>query len=198
MKRRSLIVPPSQWMPDISPVSPPALPVVAERGGTQLRTPLPVLVVDTREQDPLDFEPYQHWFSGIRRKALEVGDYSIEGMERNCAVERKSLSDLVRSFTEDRQRFVARLKEMATFSTRLLVVVASAGKVLTPYEFSPARPNQIMQSLEAVMVGLRIPVLFAETHEIASRMTAWHLYVAHLYEWLEQNGYERVLADNDL
>jgi len=37
-----------------APVPPPIIPGLAERGGTQLKTPRPVLLVDTREQNPLD------------------------------------------------------------------------------------------------------------------------------------------------
>jgi hypothetical protein len=64
-------------MPEISPVNPPALPAVAERGGTQLRTPLPVLVVDTREQDPLDFEPYQFSAESL---GVDPGDEERAGL----------------------------------------------------------------------------------------------------------------------
>jgi len=35
-----------------APVPHPAIPVLAERGGTQLRTPRCTVVVDTREQNP--------------------------------------------------------------------------------------------------------------------------------------------------
>ncbi|MDR3747060.1 MAG: integrase core domain-containing protein [Acidobacteriota bacterium] len=42
-----------------NPVPPPAIPVLAERGGTQLKTPRPVLVVDTREQNPFDFSRFE-------------------------------------------------------------------------------------------------------------------------------------------
>lgn len=101
MNKRRLIDSPLGWA-NVSnfPVAPPHLPVLAERGGSQLKTPLPVLVVDSREQDPLDFRPYARWFGGIKTTKLDLGDYSIEGMEDRCVVERKSLSDLVKSFTQ--------------------------------------------------------------------------------------------------
>src|SRR6476660_3745177 len=78
------------------------LPVLAERGGTQLKTARPVLLVDTREQVPLDFSRFEGWFAGIERKALKLGDYSIAGMEDICVVERKELPDLVHSCTTER------------------------------------------------------------------------------------------------
>ena len=42
-----------------APVSHPVIPVLAERGGTQLKVPLPVLLVDTREQNPFSFSRFQ-------------------------------------------------------------------------------------------------------------------------------------------
>jgi len=96
-KRRTLITSPLAWQLTADPVAPPVVPVIAERGGTQLKTPRPVLVVDTREQVPLDFSRFEGWFAGIEKKALKLGDYSIVGMEDICVVERKDLSDLVHS-----------------------------------------------------------------------------------------------------
>jgi ERCC4-type nuclease len=199
MNKRRLITSPLEWanMKSI-PIPPPLIPAIAERGGTQLRTPLPVLLADSREQDPFDFQPYAHWFAGIKRAPLELGDYAIEGMEDRCVVERKSLSDLVKSFQCDREVFVRRLRLMAEYHDRLLIVEAPLSQVRSRYEHSSANPNQITQSLFAVIVGLRIQTLFAETHDQGAEMVAWYLYNAHLYHWLEQNDHDRTIADNDL
>ena len=50
------------------PVAPPPIPALADRGGTQLKTPRSVLLVDTREQQPFDFSRFQHWFAGVERE----------------------------------------------------------------------------------------------------------------------------------
>jgi hypothetical protein len=50
------------------PVPHPAIPVLAERGGTQLKTPLPVILVDTREQNPFDFSRFEGRFAGIEKR----------------------------------------------------------------------------------------------------------------------------------
>jgi hypothetical protein len=64
-RRRTLITCPLEWQMTAAPVSAPRIPVVAERGGTQLKTPKPVLLVDTREQKPFDCSRFAGWFSGI-------------------------------------------------------------------------------------------------------------------------------------
>lgn len=197
-RRRTLITSPLHWQMAALPVAHPALPVVAERGGTQLRTPRPVIVVDTREQNPFSFARFGGWFSSVEKRALALGDYSVAGLEDSCVVERKDLGDLVRSFTVERPVFVERLRRMSAFPDRLLVVTAAASQVKSRYEHSPANPNQITQSLIAALAGLRVPFLCVETHELGEEIVASYLYQVHLYHWLEANGDGRRLADDDL
>jgi hypothetical protein len=49
-KRHTFISSPLAWQMTDAPVRPPLIPVLAERGGTQLKTPRPVILVDSREQ----------------------------------------------------------------------------------------------------------------------------------------------------
>jgi ERCC4-type nuclease len=197
-KRRTLIPSPLQWQMHAAPVAHPALPVLAERGGTQLRTPLPTAIVDTREQNPLSFRRFRGWFAGIESRALKLGDYSIAGMEESCVVERKDLSDLMCSFSENRSVFVARLRRMSTLPHSLLVITAPLSQVKTAYPYGRVSPNQITQSLIAVLAGLRLPFICTETHELGEEIVASYLYQTFLYDWLERNGHGRYLADGDL
>jgi len=198
MRRRTLITPPIKWRMTALPVAPPSIPVIAERGGTQLRTPKPTIVTDTREQNPFSFERFHSWFSGIERRALEVGDYSVAGLEDRCVVERKDLNDLVRSFGMERPAFIKRLRRMSEFPDRLLVVTAPLSQIKSRYEHSPANPNQITQSLIATLAGLRVPFLCVDTQELGEEIVASFLYQVHLYHCLGTNGHGRRLADDDL
>ncbi len=180
------------------PIPPPTIPVLAERGGTQLKTPCPVVLVDTREQNPLDFSRFKGWFAGIERKALKLGDYSIAGLEEVCVVERKDLSDLIHSFTSDRCVFIHRLRQMAQYPHRLLLVTSTLGAIKSPYSIAGVNPNRITQSLIAMLAGLQIPFLCSETHALGEELVASYLFQVHLYQWLEANDYGRFLTDNDL
>jgi len=84
-RHRTLIASPLKWQMSAAPVSHPAIPVLAERGGTQLKTPRPVVLVDTREQNPFDFSRFEGWFAGIEKRALKLGDYSVAGLEDHFA-----------------------------------------------------------------------------------------------------------------
>jgi ERCC4-type nuclease len=200
MKRRatSLIKSPLDWHMVAAPVPRPAIPVLAERGGTQLRTPRPTVLVDTRERNPFDFSRFAGWFAGVEKKTLKLGDYSIATLEDSCAVERKDLADLVHSFTAERALFVNRLRLMSAYPQRLLVITAALSTVKSSYAFSNVNPNRIMQSLIAVLAGWSLPFVCAETHELGEEIIASYLYQVHLYHWLDSNGYGRYLADNDL
>jgi ERCC4-type nuclease len=197
-RKRTLIASPLAWTMQPTPVSPPLLPVVAERGGTQLRTPLPVAIVDTREQNPLSFRRFRKWFDRIEHRALPLGDYSVEGMEDSCVVERKDLADLIQSFTTNRSVFVNRLRRMSERPHSLLVVTVPLSEIKSEYPYRAANPNRITQSLLAVLTGLRLPFICTETHELGEEIVASYLYQTFLYDWLDRNGHGRYLADGDL
>lgn len=197
-RKRTLVPSPLQWSPSLSPVAHPPLPVLAERGGTQLRTPLPVAIVDTREQNPLSFRRFKGWFAKIERRALKLGDYSVAGMEDFCVVERKDLADLIGSFTTNRSVFIKRLRRMAELPHSLLIVTSSLTEIKSEYPYRAANPNRIAQSLLAVLAGMRLPFICTDTHELGEEIVASFLYQTFLYDWLDRNGYGRYLADGDL
>jgi len=197
-RRRTLIMSPLEWQMMAAPVPAPRVPVLAERGGTQVKAPKAVLVVDTREQNPLDCSRFPGWFAGIEKRALALGDYSVAGLENECVVERKDLGDLVHSLTTERPVFISRLRRMASYPHRLLVITAALSQVKSKYPFSAADPNRIMQSLIAVLAGMGVPFLCTETHDMAEEVVASYLYQIHLYHWLEANDFGRFLADGDL
>ena len=197
-RRRTLIPAPLAWTDTNLPVPHPPLPVVPERGGTQLRTPLPVAIVDTREQNPLSFRRFRGWFSKIEYRALPLGDYSVKDMEDTCVVERKDLADLICSFTTNRTVFINRLRRMADLPHSLLVVTSSLTEIKSEYPYRAASPNRITQSLIAVLTGLRLPFICTDTHELGEEIVASFLYQTFLYDWLDRNGYGRQLVDGDL
>ena len=197
-RRRPLIASPLEWQMTALPVPHPVIPVLAERGGTQLQTPHATILVDTREQNPFNFSRFKGWFAGVENKALTLGDYSIAGLEDACVVERKDLSDLVHSCTVDRIAFVKRLRLMARYPHRLLVVTSPLSQVKSRYAHTNLDPNRVMQFLVAVLAGLQVPFVCSETHELGEELVGSYLYQVHLYHWLESNDYGRSLADSDI
>ena len=197
-RRRTLITPPLEWQMTAAPVPHPVIPVLAERGGTQLKTPKPVFLVDTREQNPFDFSRFEGWYAGIEKKPLKLGDYSVAGLEDVCVVERKDFPDLIHSLTSNRRVFINRLRLMRRYAHRLLVITSTLSQIKSSYPQMSVSPNRVIQSLIAILAGLQVPFLCTETHELGEELVASYLYQVHLYRWLETNDYGRYLADNDL
>ena len=197
-RRRSLIASPLEWQLTAAPVPHPVIPVLAERGDTQLQTPRATLLVDTREQHPFNFARFRGWFAGIEKRALPLGDYAIAGLEDVCTVERKDLSDLVHSCTADRAAFLKRLRLMARYPHRLLVITSTLSQIKSPYAHASFDPNRTTQFLIAVLAGLQVPFVCSETHELGEELVGSYLYQIHLYHWLESNDYGRFLSDSDI
>ena len=193
-----MIMSPLEWQMTAAPVPHPIIPMVAERGGKQIKAPKAVLLVDTREQNPLNFSRFRGWFSGIEKKALKLGDYSIAGLEDICLVERKDLSDLVHSCTADRSAFINRLRLMARYPHRLLVITSTLSQIKSPYAHAKVDPNRITQFLVATLAGLQVPFVCSETHELGEELVGSYLYQVHLYHWLESHDYGRLLTDDDI
>jgi ERCC4-type nuclease len=200
MKKRAptLIKSPLTWHLADAPVAPPLIPVLAERGGTQLKTPRANIIVDTREQNAFVFPRFEGWFSGVEKKPLKLGDYAVAGLENLCVVERKDLPDLVHSLTVARSVFIKRMKRMSGYPHRLLVITAPLSQIKAPYPHSAASPNCIFQSLIALLTGLNLPFLCTDNQNLGEEVVASYLYQIHLYNWLENNDYGRFLADGDL
>lgn len=197
-RRRPLIASPLEWQMSAAPVPHPVIPVLAERGGTQLQTPRPTILVDTREQNPFNFSRFRGWFAGIENRALPLGDYSVAGLEDACVVERKDLSDLVHSCTVERTTFVHRLRLMARYPHRLLVITSPLSQVKSRYAHTNFDPNRVTQFLVAVLAGLQVSFVCSETHELGEELVASYLYHVHLYHWLEFHDHGRFLSDDDI
>lgn len=90
------------------------------------KIPVPPIIVDTREQVPWGFD-----HPTILQK-LDVGDYSVMGMERHVCVERKRFGEFYNCLTNDRDRFEREILKAGEFLFRLHIVVeASLWQVIT-------------------------------------------------------------------
>jgi len=110
-----------------NPVPPPSRRLIVKRGGHSItrQIPKPVVLVDTRERDPLTFVSFPNWIGGETRQKLGAGDYSVEGMEGLLALERKTLSDLITTVMQFRPRFFRMCERLAQCRWKALLIEAS-------------------------------------------------------------------------
>jgi len=183
---------------EYGPVPPSQSPLRVRQDGKTIRIPRPVVVIDSQEHMGYKFERFTNWFSGTIRKRLPVGDYTLQGMEEEVIVERKTVPDLVNSIIQERNDFIKKCERLSTFKKSCLVVEESLSNVKTPYEDSQAHPNAVFGSLLAAQERWNIPVYFLDNFVLAEEFVASMLSKYHAYRWLEINGYERCLIEGDI
>jgi ERCC4-type nuclease len=141
--------------------------LVVKRNGHSItrKIPKPVVLVDTREQDPLSFDRFPNWIAETKKQKLDAGDYSVQGMEHLLLLERKSLSDLISTLMQNRKRFFKSCELLAGYRWRALLVEASYEDIKSPYDegYTEAHPNAVSGSLDALEVKFGIPVIYART-----------------------------------
>lgn len=142
---------------------PPRSPV----GATDVE---PVIVIDSREQNPL-------MFSKLAKVAgtLMTGDYSILGLEELFSVERKSIDDLVNCCcTGNRDRFARELHRLRGFRFKRLLVVGSEEAILAARYRSNIKPQAVIATLGAFEIRYDVPVVFKPTpQEAAAQIERW-------------------------
>jgi ERCC4-type nuclease len=185
----------------------PATRLLIKRNGRSLLRsagiPKPIVLVDTREQQPLPlFASHRYWIGGERRVALKSGDYSVEGMERLLTLERKSLADLVDCTVNQRKRFIACCARLAQFRWKAILVEASYEDIKSGWDTDEIQcdvhPNSVCGLLDAIEAKFGIPIILtSRRRELATERAASWLSKHFTYWWLEQNGHGRVLIDSD-
>lgn len=186
------------------PVPPPSGRLLVKRAGRSItrQIPKPTVVIDTREQSPLCFRRFPNWIATSERRKLDVGDYSVSGMETEIVLERKSLTDLITTVMKNRTRFFRMCEQMATYRWRALLIEASYEDVKSPYgeEYNTqAHPNAVSGTLDAVEARFGIPVIYTSVDRaLAEEKAASWLSKHFTYWYLERNGMGRVLQEGDL
>jgi ERCC4-type nuclease len=128
--------------------------------------PPPVVIVDTREQEPYSFDSAH--VTCVRR-ALPFGDYSLQGHESAIAIERKSLEDFVASTITARARFRRELRGLAEYDLGCVVVEASLEDILARRYRAGAHPSAVVGAALSIIVDHGVPVFFCGDRQIACR-----------------------------
>jgi DNA excision repair protein ERCC-4 len=127
------------------------------------------IVVDTREQSPFSFADYDCTaISGT----LTTGDYSVVGLENRCAVERKSLDDLLGCLTgEGRDRFERELQRSKGLDAFAVVIEASMQDMAEHKYRSRMKPHAALQSVLAFTMRYRVPFIWSGSRNGAEYAT---------------------------
>lgn len=122
---------------------------------TEFATRPYTIIIDTREQSAFSFRDIRSdsregggpIILKTERKALKSGDYSIDGVQERCAIERKSLEDLFHCVGSDRERFLKQLERLNELECAALVVEADWPRVLKGCPHSQLKPKTVYRSV---------------------------------------------------
>ena len=98
--------------------------LIVRQNQQTVRVPKPTVIVNTTKQAPYNFLRFQNWIDGTMHKALNIGDYTIDGLEQLVVVEQKSLQEMVLSLSVNRKVFLERCAFMSEVPHKLIVVEA--------------------------------------------------------------------------
>ena len=148
------------------------------------------IVVDSHERYPYRFATQQVTTS---RRGLPCGDYGVVTQGRLVAsVERKSLVDLVSSLTGGKLRFA--LAELAALPRAAVVVEDRYSQVFTQ---DRVRPALVADGLAELQVRWpNVPIVFAETRQLAEEWTYRYLAAAHTWAQTETAALARLAPFN--
>lgn len=162
---------------------------LATNEGTETMKKL-AIVVDTREQEPLDFTPYPD--VAITRAKLWPGDYSLRAATNLVAIERKSVSDLVGTMKEGYagiaattpRRFDCELKALRGYclnGQKAMILVEPDGvarqvgntaeeQIMAHQYRSAISPEHVMAFVECVRSYWKVPVVLAASRTHAAEI----------------------------
>lgn len=140
-----------------------------------------LILIDTREQTPLDFSPYP---CTTESTTLATADYSVKGFEDILGIERKSEADLIGSLTKGRDRFERELARLRGFTVKAVLCETSWQRLAHGEYRSMMTPHSCLQSILGLSVRYGVPFLMVE-NRAAAAYTAFHIF-RHFIEQRER------------
>lgn len=116
----------------------------------------PVFIVDTREQRPFLFKSQR-----TQRAKLDAGDYSIKGLTKVIAVERKAFGDVFTTLSKKQiPRFERELERLQKFKYKAIAVEASPLGIRAGSTHSYASGLQALRDLTDICNWYGVQLLF--------------------------------------
>lgn len=169
-----------QSRPDVS------IPTARAQGTQELE-----ILIDAHERYAYRFAAQQ---ARTVKRGLPCGDYAVTVDGRVvCAVERKSVEDLVASLTSGRLRYA--LGELAALPRAAIVVEAGYSRVLA---VKYLRAATVADGLAELQVGWpNVPIVYCETRKLAEEWTYRYLAAAHAWARQEPAAQRRINAHSE-
>lgn len=145
----------------------------------ELRPEDVTVVIDNREQNPLNIAPMKA-VSGT----LATGDYTVLGLEHLISIERKDLQDLIGCIGRERERFEREMHRILAYPCRALIIEAQWSQIEMHTYRGQVEPNAVMGSLMG-WIARGVPVVLIGDHARASKWVSRMLFLAAKHRWNE-------------
>lgn len=132
------------------------------------------LVVDSREQDPLDFKADGKVVSEVTYDGLPFGDYWTfyeSGEPMPIAWERKNISDLFGTLTSGMERFKREIARATENKFKLVIVIeGSISEVIAGTKYSSVAGSTILKTLNTLWVKYDVEHRFCNNRSEMKRI----------------------------
>jgi ERCC4-type nuclease len=132
---------------------------------------LMTVVVDTREQLPYDFYAVDPECL-VKTATLKTGDYSIDSLEDQICIERKTLVDAYGTFGSGRKRFERELERMSKYKYAAVIIEADWNTIIKDYPaYSKMTPKAFFASVIAWQQRYNVHFWTCHSRAFAERTT---------------------------
>ena len=130
------------------------------------------IIIDTREQLPLDFSSYEY-VTEVERTKIDAGDYACvykNGYIPAVRFERKSIGDCFGTMTQGHDRFKREIERAKDYEVKLIIIIeGTLTKVLKGYEHSKVEGSSIVKTLFTFWEKYDVMPVFCKDREECSR-----------------------------
>jgi len=115
---------------------------------------------------------------GQEIRKLDVGDYTVEGLENILMIERKTVGDLWGTLgaTDNYKRFLKEMERAKNHKLKFLIIEGTLADIDSGYTYSKVNANNIHAKLISLQVKHNVHVIFA------GRMDRARAYVRRLMD----------------
>jgi ERCC4-type nuclease len=150
----------------------------------------PIIIIDTREQNPWKFESVNWKDSRLKsdnslewkekRFKLKTGDYSLlfndKIIENDISIERKNLEDFICCCSRERERFERELQRSLSIKNFYIIIEGSLSDVFNEKYKSKVSYRSIIGSIVSIKRRYpKIEIVWAENRFIANRYAEYVL-----------------------
>jgi ERCC4-type nuclease len=150
-----------------------------------------IVGIDPREQNPWPLTPLR-----TISQTYQTADYHLAAAPDFCAIERKSLEDLIQCCTNERPRFSRELERLRAFPIRFLIIESNWQTIEKGEWRSRTTPSVIIASLLS-FASDGLPFVLADDHQRASQFAARILFQAARKKWREARAFAAAITSGE-